>query len=561
MIVDERSAGFFALGAAQASGRAGGAALHLGHRRRQLPPGGLRGRRVRGCRCSSSPPTGRRSCAGSAPGRRSTRSSSTAPRCAGSAKSGPTRPTTTACSTTARSPAGRWPRRAASRGRARSTSTCPGASRWRRLPVEGAVTATDPLALEGRDGRPLTAVTRIDLEPSAFLLDEVAGHIGDAISGVIVAGRQLDPELREPLAHLAAASPASRSWPSRPRSCAAAPTTAPTSSPPTTCCCATSASPDAVVPDLVLRFGEMPTSKPLRAWLAASGADQIVIDPYGGWNEPTSRAAAILRADPTELASGWAARLEREPRRRRWLRPGGAPSAPRAGARRPSSTASGRHRAGPAPRPRRAPTRRRPRLHRLEHADPRPGGIPRRRRAPTPPSSATAAPTASTACLLGHRRRPGQRPADRRSSPATSACSTTSAAWLPSATSPPRSASSSSTTTAAASSTSCRRPRRSSGDRFEASSAPRAARRRRRKRSSASPTPGSLADCRPSLPPAGADRGRDRSLDPRRLSTAEHNVRPAPPRSPPRVDDALAGRPAARRSRLSRRAAAAAPRA
>jgi 2-succinyl-5-enolpyruvyl-6-hydroxy-3-cyclohexene-1-carboxylate synthase len=68
------------------------------------------------------------------------------------------------------------------------------------------------------------------------------------------------------------------------------------------------------VPDFVLRFGAMPTSKPLRAWLAASGASEIVIDPYGGWNEPSNRAAAILRADPTELASGWAARLEKEPR-------------------------------------------------------------------------------------------------------------------------------------------------------------------------------------------------------------------------------------------------------
>jgi 2-succinyl-5-enolpyruvyl-6-hydroxy-3-cyclohexene-1-carboxylate synthase len=54
----------------------------------------------------------------------------------------------------------------------------------------------------------------------------------------------------------------------------------------------------------------MPTSKPLRAWIEASGADQIAVDPYGGWNEPTNRAAAILRADPTELAQGWAARLE-----------------------------------------------------------------------------------------------------------------------------------------------------------------------------------------------------------------------------------------------------------
>ena len=46
VIVDERSAGFFALGAAQATRRAGGGALHLGNRRRQLPPGGLRGRRI-----------------------------------------------------------------------------------------------------------------------------------------------------------------------------------------------------------------------------------------------------------------------------------------------------------------------------------------------------------------------------------------------------------------------------------------------------------------------------------------------------------------------------------
>src|SRR3954453_11573426 len=81
---------------------------------------------------------------------------------------------------------------------------------WREplapVAVEGAVTATDPLALAGRDGRPLTAVTRIDLEPSAFLLEEMAGHIGDAIVGVIVAVRRPARELREPLAHLARAS-------------------------------------------------------------------------------------------------------------------------------------------------------------------------------------------------------------------------------------------------------------------------------------------------------------------------------------------------------------------
>jgi 2-succinyl-5-enolpyruvyl-6-hydroxy-3-cyclohexene-1-carboxylate synthase len=159
----------------------------------------------------------------------------------------------------------------------------------------------------------LTAVTAIDLEPTQFLLDEVAGHIANSRAGVIVAGRQLDPELREPLAHLArmAGLPI-----------LAEPTSQLRCGPHDRSHVVTTYDHllrderfrDAVAPDLVLRFGEMPTSKPLRAWLAASGADQIVVDPLGGWNEPTNRAAAMLRADPTELAAGWAARLEGEVR-------------------------------------------------------------------------------------------------------------------------------------------------------------------------------------------------------------------------------------------------------
>jgi 2-succinyl-5-enolpyruvyl-6-hydroxy-3-cyclohexene-1-carboxylate synthase len=174
--------------------------------------------------------------------------------------------------------------------------------------VDGAVTATDELALEGRGERPLTAVTPVDLEPSQFLLEEVAKHIGEALSGVIVAGRQPDPGLREPLADLARAA----GFP-----ILAEPTSQLRCGPHDRSNVITTYDlllrderfSTRVVPDLVLRFGEMPTSKPLRAWLTQSGADQIVVDPVGGWNEPTRRAAALLRADPTELAAGWAARL------------------------------------------------------------------------------------------------------------------------------------------------------------------------------------------------------------------------------------------------------------
>jgi 2-succinyl-5-enolpyruvyl-6-hydroxy-3-cyclohexene-1-carboxylate synthase len=187
------------------------------------------------------------------------------------------------------------------------------------LREEPAVTASDPLAVEGRGEHPLTAVTPIDMEPSPFLLDEAAKHIAEADIGVIVAGRQLDPELREPLAHLARVA----GFP-----ILAEPTSQLRCGPHDRSYVITAydlllrdeSFRETSSPDLVLRFGEMPTSKPLRSWLAESGADQIVVDPLGDWNEPTRRAAALLRADPTELASGWAARLgEERPAPAMWL--------------------------------------------------------------------------------------------------------------------------------------------------------------------------------------------------------------------------------------------------
>ena len=53
---------------------------------------------------------------------------------------------------------------------------------------------------------------------------------------------------------------------------------------------------DEHLPEVALRVGDTPTSKPLRAWLAS--APQVVLDPHGVWHEPTRRAERLLRATP-----------------------------------------------------------------------------------------------------------------------------------------------------------------------------------------------------------------------------------------------------------------------
>jgi 2-succinyl-5-enolpyruvyl-6-hydroxy-3-cyclohexene-1-carboxylate synthase len=55
------------------------------------------------------------------------------------------------------------------------------------------------------------------------------------------------------------------------------------------------------VPELVIRVGDLPTSKPLRTWLAGltgTGTVQIAIDPEGAWQDPASVLAESLAADP-----------------------------------------------------------------------------------------------------------------------------------------------------------------------------------------------------------------------------------------------------------------------
>jgi 2-succinyl-5-enolpyruvyl-6-hydroxy-3-cyclohexene-1-carboxylate synthase len=61
-------------------------------------------------------------------------------------------------------------------------------------------------------------------------------------------------------------------------------------------------------PGLVLRVGDMPTSKPLRAVVAESS--QIVVDPHGAWHEPTRTAQTVLHAAAGPALDALATALE-----------------------------------------------------------------------------------------------------------------------------------------------------------------------------------------------------------------------------------------------------------
>jgi 2-succinyl-5-enolpyruvyl-6-hydroxy-3-cyclohexene-1-carboxylate synthase len=61
-------------------------------------------------------------------------------------------------------------------------------------------------------------------------------------------------------------------------------------------------------PGLLLRIGDMPTSKPLRTW--AAEAPQVVLDPHAAWHEPTRRAELLLRSAAAPTLDALAAAVE-----------------------------------------------------------------------------------------------------------------------------------------------------------------------------------------------------------------------------------------------------------
>ncbi len=176
-----------------------------------------------------------------------------------------------------------------------------------REPLAPVPEELDASVWEGRpDGGPWVQVHEPAAEAAGRLADGMAGRIPEGARGAIVVGAVAE-DVAEPVARLAAAcgwpvladalsgvrcGPHDRShviahydvllrsetWADRHR------------------------------PGLVMRIGDTPTSKPLRAWLAE--APQLLVDPDAVWHEPTRTAETIVQAAPAALCDALAHRLE-----------------------------------------------------------------------------------------------------------------------------------------------------------------------------------------------------------------------------------------------------------
>ena len=164
-----------------------------------------------------------------------------------------------------------------------------------------------PADWEGRaDGRPWTEVREHPPAPAGDDIQELAARAAAAPRGAIVCGATAE-HVAEPVARLAAAA----GWP-----VLAEPTSGVR--------CGEHDRSHVVahydvllrdegfaadsVPELVLRVGDTPTSKPLRAWLA--GVPQVVLDPHGAWHEPTRAAELLMRCAAAPACDALAAAVE-----------------------------------------------------------------------------------------------------------------------------------------------------------------------------------------------------------------------------------------------------------
>ena len=162
------------------------------------------------------------------------------------------------------------------------------------LVLDAPLSAADPCPARP-GGRPWIARARADLTPAADELARIPLGPASSARAVIVAGRdERDPSLGGAVAELAAAARCPL---------LADPLSGARRGP------AAIAHYDALLrderlagelrPQLVLRIGDLPTSKPLRAWLASlDDVEQVAIDAEDAWQDPAGIVSARIAADP-----------------------------------------------------------------------------------------------------------------------------------------------------------------------------------------------------------------------------------------------------------------------
>jgi len=156
------------------------------------------------------------------------------------------------------------------------------------------------------DGRPWTELRQHTSAPHADDVQELAARIAAEPRGAIVCGPTAE-EVAEPAARLAAAC----GWP-----LVAEPTSGVRCGPHDRShvvahydvLLRVEGFAAAHAPGLVLRVGDMPTSKPLRAW--AADAAQVVLDPHAAWHEPTRKAELLLSSAAAPTLDALAAAVE-----------------------------------------------------------------------------------------------------------------------------------------------------------------------------------------------------------------------------------------------------------
>jgi 2-succinyl-5-enolpyruvyl-6-hydroxy-3-cyclohexene-1-carboxylate synthase len=165
---------------------------------------------------------------------------------------------------------------------------------------------------QGRpDGAPYLTRPPRDRDPT-HTLRTLGDWIADCPRGVLVAGRH---ERDTPLGEAAAAFCAATGWPllADPMSGARRGDSAIAHYD------ALLRQPDFArehVPQMVIRVGDLPVSKPLRTWLSGlDGIPQIALDPDGAWQDPASDLADSIPAEPTAGLTALSSMLDASPER------------------------------------------------------------------------------------------------------------------------------------------------------------------------------------------------------------------------------------------------------